>query len=121
MVSVVKRWGLRRIFEGDLLLSSFWETGTVPLTEKERLCSLALWLRARARFVAVVSAEGASPNMKNLMKAPIRITTDSCPSRNPCVNERLERNERRVRALSGSQLTMTALLGFAKTHLKPWD
>lgn len=32
---------------------------------------------------------GASPKMKNLMKAPINSTTESCPSRKPCVKERL--------------------------------
>jgi hypothetical protein len=32
---------------------------------------------------------GASPNMKNLMKAPISSTTDSWPNKNPCVNDRL--------------------------------
>ena len=86
---MVSRGGLRRMLEDDLLLSSLCEADTAPLTENERLCSRARWLRARARFAAVVSAEGASPNMKNLMKAPIRITTDSCPSRKPCVNDRL--------------------------------
>lgn len=33
---------------------------------------------------------GASPKMKNLMKAPIRSTTESWPSKNPCVKDRLE-------------------------------
>lgn len=50
------------------------------------------WLRsrrARARAEAVVSGEGGSPKMKNLMKQPIKITTESWPSRKPCVNERL--------------------------------
>jgi hypothetical protein len=32
---------------------------------------------------------GASPKMKNLMKAPMSRTTESCPSRNPWVNDRL--------------------------------
>ena len=45
--------------------------------------------RARARADAVVSGEGGSPKMKNLMKQPIRMTTESWPSRKPCVNERL--------------------------------
>lgn len=34
---------------------------------------------------------GASPKMKNLMKAPINSTTDSWPSRKPCVKERLRK------------------------------
>ena len=45
--------------------------------------------RARARAEAVVSGEGGSPKMKNLMKQPIKMTTDSWPRRKPCVNERL--------------------------------
>lgn len=53
--------------------------------ETERLRSR----RARARAEAVVSGEGGSPKMKNLMKQPIRMTTESWPSRKPCVNERL--------------------------------
>lgn len=32
---------------------------------------------------------GASPNMKNLMKAPIRRTTESCPRRKPWVKDSL--------------------------------
>lgn len=32
---------------------------------------------------------GASPKMKNLMKAPIRRTTESCPTRRPWVNDNL--------------------------------
>ena len=45
--------------------------------------------RARARAEAVVSGEGGSPKMKNLMKHPIKMTTESWPRRKPCVNERL--------------------------------
>ena len=56
------------------------------MRETERLRSR----RARARAEAVVSGEGGSPNIKNLMKQPIKITTESCPSRKPCVNERLD-------------------------------
>ena len=42
-----------------------------------------------ARNAAVTSGEGGSPNMKNLMKAPISITTDSWPRSRPCVKESL--------------------------------
>jgi hypothetical protein len=45
-----------------------------------------------ARRAAVTSAEGGSPNMKNLMNAPIRMTTESWPRRRPWVNERLSLN-----------------------------
>ena len=33
----------------------------------------------------------ASPKMKNLMKAPMRRTTDSWPRRKPCVKDRLDK------------------------------
>lgn len=55
------------------------------MREMERLRSR----RARARAEAVVSGEGGSPKMKNLMKQPINMTTESWPRRNPCVKERL--------------------------------
>ena len=45
--------------------------------ETERLWARARLRRARARAEAVVSGEGGSPKMKNLIKAPMRITTDS--------------------------------------------
>jgi hypothetical protein len=56
---------------------------------RERLCARVLERRSVARKEAVTSAEGGSPNMKNLINAPIRITIDSCPSRRPWVNESL--------------------------------
>lgn len=34
---------------------------------------------------------GASPKIKNFMNAPMRSTTESCPTNRPCVNERLEK------------------------------
>lgn len=45
--------------------------------------------RSVARRAAVTSAEGGSPKMKNLMKAPMRMTTESWPRSRPCVKERL--------------------------------
>lgn len=56
--------------------------------DRERLRRARL-LRRRARFAAVVSGDGGSPKMKNFMNAPMRMTTDSWPSRNPSVNDNL--------------------------------
>ena len=39
--------------------------------------------------VGVCDDEGASPKMKNLIKAPMRITTESWPRRNPWMKESL--------------------------------
>ena len=38
--------------------------------------------------------------MKNLMKQPIKMTTESWPSRKPCVNERLCTNQQIVVCIS---------------------
>ena len=83
MVAVVRRGGVRRTYEGDFLLSILCKVVEEELIDVERL----RW--ARARLAAVVSGEGASPKMKNLIKAPISITTDSWPRRKPSVNESL--------------------------------
>ena len=61
------------------------------MRETERLRSR----RARARAEAVVSGEGGSPKMKNLMKQPIKMTTDSWPRTKPWVNDRLGETQRR--------------------------
>ncbi len=74
---VVRRWGLRITLEDDLLPSCFFEAAEAEFIGKERPCPETLLLRVSARFAAVVSAEGASPKMKNLMNAPMRMTTDS--------------------------------------------
>jgi hypothetical protein len=47
-----------------------------------------LWMeekrgRGAVRFDSPRDGEGASPNMKNLMKAPINSTTDSWPTSRP--------------------------------------
>lgn len=59
--------------------------------EIERRWVVVLFWRARVRAEAVVSGEGGSPKMKNLMKAPMRITTESWPRRKPSVKDRLGR------------------------------
>ena len=56
---------------------------------RERLCARVLERRSVARRAAVTSGEGGSPKMKNLMKAPIRMTMESWPRRRPWVKERL--------------------------------
>lgn len=54
-----------------------------PWSEVVRMC---LGFRAEGRE----GGEGASPKMKNLMKHPRKITTDSCPRRNPWVKVKPE-------------------------------
>jgi hypothetical protein len=56
---------------------------------RERLCASVRERRSAARTAAVASGDGGSPNMKNLMNAPIRITMESWPRRRPWVKERL--------------------------------
>ena len=85
MVAVVNRGGGRRTWVAERLPSSVWGD---DVRETERLRSRRA--RARARAEAVVSGEGGSPKMKNLMKQPIRMTTESWPRRKPWVNERLD-------------------------------
>ena len=82
MVAVVNLGGGRKTWEAERLPSSLWGE---EVRETERLRSR----RARARAEAVGSGEGGSPKMKNLMKQPIRMTTESWPRRKPWVNERL--------------------------------
>lgn len=40
-----------------------------------------------ARRAADTSGEGGSPKMKNFMKAPIRMTMESCPNSRPWVKD----------------------------------
>ena len=56
---------------------------------RERLCASVRERRSVALSAAVTSGEGGSPKMKNLMKAPMRITMESWPRRRPCVKESL--------------------------------
>jgi hypothetical protein len=48
-----------------------------------RVCDRVLWRRAAARAEARSSAEGASPNMKNLVKTNRMRARVSWPMRNP--------------------------------------
>jgi len=48
-----------------------------------------LWREEERRFGPRDEEGGGSPKMKNLIKAPISSTTDSWPTRRPCVKERL--------------------------------
>ena len=83
----------------------------------ERVCSELLSRRARARAEAVVSGEGGSPNMKNLMKAPIRITTDNWPRRNPSVKDSLPEDQ--SGGVYGWELeARTKTAGAAESHLR---
>jgi len=59
------------------------------MVRRERLCARVLDRRSVARRAAVTSGDGGSPNMKNFMKAPMSMTTESCPRRRPCVKESL--------------------------------
>ena len=77
------------ILDEDLLPSRFLEVADAELIENERLCPEEMLSRASARFAAVVSAEGGSPKMKNLMNAPMSMTTDNWPSKKPSVKESL--------------------------------
>lgn len=84
MVAVVRRGGFRKTCEERLLLSLLGEE-VEEFREMERR-----WVRrASARVEKVDSGVGASPNMKNLIKAPMNITTDNWPKRKPCVKEKL--------------------------------
>lgn len=88
-MAVVRRGGFRKTLDEDRLLLSFFGVKEVELMERDRLCSRARLRRARARLAAVVSGEGGSPKMKNLMNAPMSITIDSWPRRKPSVKDRL--------------------------------
>ena len=84
------------------------------MREIERLC----FRRARARAEAVVSGVGGSPKMKNLIKAPMRMTTDSCPRRNPSVNDKLQEHKyNSAYVVEPIGLTRIAAVGPAEVHL----
>jgi hypothetical protein len=57
---------------------------------RDCLCANVRDLRSVARSEAVTSAEGGSPNMKNLIKAASIRTTESCPIMKPWVKDRLD-------------------------------
>lgn len=76
-MGVVRRGGCRSTLEEGTLISDLVAADGDELMEKDCLCAASWFRRANARVDAVVSGDGGSPNMKNLIKAPIRITTDS--------------------------------------------
>lgn len=67
---------------------------------------------------------GASPKMKNLMKAPIKNTTESCPSTKPWVKDSLKLKQSAWRFLGGffssekKGVLTRAERGHQKRHLK---
>ena len=78
MVLVVKGGGLRRMEERFLFKGwEGWRGVEERSVRRERLCARVRERRSVARRAAVTSGEGGSPKMKNLMKAPIRITIES--------------------------------------------
>ena len=86
---MVSRGGLRNTLDDDLWVFNFFGAEEFELMERERRWSKARLRRARARFAAVASGEGGSPNIKNLMKAPMSMMTDNWPRRNPSVKDSL--------------------------------
>lgn len=56
---------------------------------RDFLCAKVLDRLSVARMEAVISGDGGSPKMKNLMKAAIRRTMEIWPRMKPCVNENL--------------------------------
>lgn len=78
-----------------MLLESLCRSESEMELERVRNClSDCWWASVRARRSELrcserSSAEGGSPNMKNLMKKKINSAIESCPRRKPCVNERL--------------------------------
>jgi hypothetical protein len=73
----------RRIFE----LDGFSRSDRVPESLAKTFIEFE---RVRGRCERPRGLDGGtSPKMKNFMNAPIKSTTESWPSRNPCVNDRL--------------------------------
>ena len=99
-MAVVRRGGFRKTFDEDRLLFNFFG---LEVMERERLCSRARLRRARARLAAMVSGEGGSPKMKNLMNAPISITIDNWPRRKPSVKDSLAGRQYALGFKSSSQ------------------
>ncbi len=91
MAFVVRGGGLRRTPFDRFLVNGWDGCRAVELRResKDRLWARVRERRSVARKAAVTSGEGGSPKMKNLMNAPMRITTESWPRRRPCVKERL--------------------------------
>ena len=86
-------WPCRRMLDFFLLSVGCWEAWRaldVRRLRSDFLCASVLDRRSVARMDAATSGEGASPNMKNLIKAANSNTTDIWPTMRPCVKERLE-------------------------------
>jgi hypothetical protein len=89
MVFVVRGGGFRSTLERFLFkvcAGRDWDDDVDCVERREskdRLCARVRERRSVARNEAVTSAEGGSPKMKNLMKAPMRITIESWPRRRP--------------------------------------
>lgn len=82
----------RRILDFFLLRVGWWPAGRA--LDSLRLKSDLLWAsvrerRSAARIDAVLSGEGRSPKMKNLMKAASRRTMDIWPRMKPWLKESL--------------------------------
>jgi hypothetical protein len=86
---VVRGGGLRRTLDRFLERDCGARGVGGRRDRRERLWARVRERRSVARRAAVTSAEGGSPKMKNLMKAPMRMTTESWPRSRPCVKERL--------------------------------
>lgn len=69
-----------------------WRGVLLRRVSRERLCASVLDRRSVALNAAVTSGDGGSPNMKNLIKAPMRMTIESCPRRSPWVKESEDSN-----------------------------
>ena len=90
MVAVVKGGGFRRTLDLFLFKGCEGCRGVeLRRVRRERLCARVLERRSVARNAAVTSGDGGSPKMKNLIKAPMRMTMESWPRRSPWVKERL--------------------------------
>jgi hypothetical protein len=89
MVAVVSGGGLRRTLERFLVRGCGVRGVEGRRDRRDRLWARVRERRSVARRAAVTSAEGGSPKMKNFMKAPMRMTTESWPRRSPCVKESL--------------------------------
>jgi hypothetical protein len=81
---VVNGGGFRRTEERFLFNCWVgWRGVLLRRVKRDRLCARVLDRRSVARKAAVTSGDGGSPNIKNFMKAPMRITIESWPRRRP--------------------------------------
>jgi hypothetical protein len=82
---IVKGGGWRRTEERFLFRDCVtgWRGVEGRRVRRDRLCARVRERRSVARRAAVTSGEGGSPKIKNFMKAPMRMTTESWPRRRP--------------------------------------